>query len=320
RIVLIGGVPFPAINIIYSLLEKNSSDQVLVLNDNLDNFPFELKENPRVTLWQGTAQDRILIKNLLSNAQVLINMSAADNLACITETDKIENYILSLSNIFEFGKKSNLQRIIHISSSRVYGNRADSPVTEEHSAKPTDLKGLMDSLGENLMYYYSRKYSFPIVILRTFNIYGPSQSLENTVPSLITSALANQPLQLWEDGEQTENLLFVEDFIEALQKILKEKFDSLKGEIINIGNLGVIPVKEIASIILSKLNKPQSLITYDKNNKRDFFELTASIMKAKILLSWSPKTEIEEGLEKTVDWYIKNRDWWDTEPQKTENR
>ncbi|MCK4905896.1 NAD-dependent epimerase/dehydratase family protein [bacterium] len=312
RIVLIGGVPFPAINIIYSLLEKNSSDQVLVLNNNLDNFPFELKENPRVTLWQGTTQDRILIKNLLSNAQVLINMSEADNPACVTETDKIENYILSLSNIFEFSKESNLQRIIHISSSRVYGDRADSPVTEEHPAKPTDLKGLMDTVGENLMYYHSRKYSFPIVILRTFNIYGPSQSLENTVPSLITSALANQPLQLWEDGEQTENLLFVEDFIEALQKILKEKFDSLKGEIINIGNLGVIPIKEVASIILSKLNKPQSLITYEKNNKQDFFELTASIMKAKILLSWSPKTEIEEGLEKTVDWYIKNRDWWDT--------
>lgn len=313
RIVLIGGVPFPAINIIYSLLEKNSSDQVLVLNNNLDNFPFELKENPRVTFWQGTAQDRILIKNLLSNAQVLINMSETNNPACITETDKIENYILSLSNIFEFGKESNLQRIIHISSSRVYGDGADSPVTEEHPAKPTDLKGLMNSLGENLMYYYSRKYSLPIVILRTFNIYGPSQSLENTVPSLITSALANQPLQLWEDGEQTENLLFVEDFIEALQKILKEKIDSLKGEIINIGNLGVIPIKEVASIILSKLNKPQSLITYEKNNKQDFFELTASIMKAKILLSWSPKTEIEEGLEKTVDWYIKNRDWWDTE-------
>ena len=91
----------------------------------------------RVTLWQGTAKDKILLKNLLSNAQVLINM---------VEATSIEDYILSVSNIFEFGKDSNLERIIHISSSRVYGDIEDSPVTEEHPTKPTDFKGVMDTL------------------------------------------------------------------------------------------------------------------------------------------------------------------------------
>ena len=157
-------------------------------------------------------------------------------------------------------------------------------------------------------------------MLRTFNLYGPYQPLKSTIPLLITTALKNKPLQLWEDGEQTENLLFVEDLIEVMQKILKAKFDSLKGEIINIGNLGAIPIKNIASIILSKLNKPQSLIAYEKKNMQDSFLLVPSIMKAKILLSWSPKIEIEEGLEKTINWYINNRSWWDTELQKTEDK
>lgn len=311
RIVLIGAAPFPAINIIFSILEKNISDQVLVLNNNPNDFPVELKENPRVTFWQGTAKDKILIKNLLSNAHVLINMSQAENSSGTLETDIIADYISSMSNILDFGKSSNLERIVHISSSRVYGAMADSPVTEEHPAKPTDLKGVMDTLGEKLAYYYSSKYSLPIVILRAFNLYGPYQPLENTVPLLITSALENKPLQLWEDGEQTENLLYVEDFIEALQKILKAKFDSLKGEIINIGNLGSTSVKEIANIILSQLNKPQSLISFGENNNQDSINLVPSIMKAKILLSWSPKMEIEKGLEKTIDWYIENRSLWD---------
>jgi len=298
-------------NILFALLEKNPTDQIFVLDDNLNNLPFELKRNPRITFWQGTAKDETLLKNLLSNAQVLINL---------IEADSIENYISEVSNIFEFGKDSNLERIIHISSSRVYGDREDSPVTEEYPTKPTDLKGVMDALGEKLAYYYSSKYSLPIVMLRTFNIYGPHEPLNSTIPLLITNALKNKPLQLWGDGEQTENLLFVEDLIEAIQKILKAKFDSLKGEIINIGNLGATTTKEIANIILSKLNKPQSLIAYEEKNKQDSLFLVPSIMKAKILLSWSPKVEIEEGLEQTISWYINNRNLWDTEVQKTEDR
>ncbi|MDD5454497.1 MAG: NAD-dependent epimerase/dehydratase family protein [Candidatus Ratteibacteria bacterium] len=306
RIVLIGGMPFPAVNIIHSILGKNPSDLVLVLNENPNLLPFEIKENPRVTYWQGTAKDKILIKNLLSNAQVLLNMC---------ESDSIENHIVSLSNIFEFAKDSNLQRIIHISSSRVYGSGADSPVIEEHPAKPADLKGIMDALGEQLAYYYSSRYSLPVVILRVFSLYGPYQPLGNTVPLLITSALENKSLQLWENGEQAENLLFIDDFIEALQKILKMKFDSLKGEVINIGNSDITAVKEIANIILSQLNKPQSLISYEKNQKQDSISLVPSIMKAKILFSWSPKIGIEYGLERTIDWYIKNRDLRDIELQ-----
>ena len=100
---------------------------------------------------------------------------------------------------------------------------------------------------------------------------------------------------------------------EAIQKILKVKFDSLRGEVVNIGNVGIIPIDRIANIILSKLNKPQSLITYENNNKKDSFLSVPSIMKAKILLSWTPKIKIEEGLEKTINWYIQKRDWWDTE-------
>ena len=311
RIVIIGGNHFPAINIALSVLEKNPSDQILILDNNLNKTLSEFSENPRVTLWQGTAKDKVLLKNLLSNSQVLINM---------VEETTIEDYISSVSNIFELAKDLNLEQIIQISSSKVYGYIEDSPVTEEHPTKPADLKGVMDTLGEQLAYYYSSKYSLPIIVLRIFNLYGPYQPLENTIPLLITTALENKPLQLWEDGEHTENLLFVEDFIEAVQKILKAKFDSLKGEVINIGNLGAIPIQKIANIILSKLNKPQDLIAYEKNNKQDSFLLVPSIMKAKILFSWIPKTEIEEGLEKTISWYIKNRDWWDTEPQKTEDR
>lgn len=331
RIVIIGGRYFPTVNIIFALLEKNPTDQIFVLDDNLNNFPSELKKNPQVSFWQGTANDRILLKNLLRDAQVLINLIETDSPTCLpalpdntwqaglrkqagpTEAGRIEDYISKVSNIFEFGKDSNLERIIHISSSRVYGNREDSPVTEEHPTKPEDLKGAMDSLGEKLAHYYSSKYSLPIVMLRIFNIYGPYEPLNSTIPLLITNALKNKPLQLWGDGEQTENLLFVEDLIEAIQKILKAKFDSLKGEIINIGDLGATTTKKIANVILSKLNKPQSLIAYQNKNKQDSLFLVPSIMKAKILLSWSPKVEIEEGLEKTINWYINNRNWWDTE-------
>ncbi len=313
RIVLIGGMPFQAVNIVSSILEKNSSVQILALNNNTNDFPAEIKENPQITLWQGTAKDKVLLRNLLSNAQTLINIPDIDELSANSEEEVISNSISSMSNILNFARNSGLERIIQISSSNVYGAVADSPVTEEHPAKPTDLKGVIDSLTEEMAHYYSGKYSLPIVMLRVFNLYGPYQLMGNTVSSLITSALNNAPMQLWEDGEQTENLLYVEDFMEVLQKILKSNFDSLKGESINIGNIGVIPVREIANIILSLLNKPQSLISFEKNHKQGSVNLVPSIMKAKILLSWSPKTAIEEGLEKTINWHTENRNLWSSE-------
>ncbi len=311
RIVLIGGYPFPAINIIYSFLGRNSSDQVFLLDKDLNKFPAELKENPRLTLWHGTAKDKTLVKSLLSNAQVLIDIPRTEDTSFISEAELVEGYAASMSNILEFGK--DLERIIYISSSKVYGAIADSPVSEEYACKPTNLKGVTETLGEKLAYYYSSKYSVPAVVLRTFNLYGPYQSLEHTIASLITSALRDEPLRLWQEGEQIENLLFVEDFTEALQKTLKTKIDSLRGEVINIGSLGAIAVKEISNTILSRLNKPQTLISYERNNNQCSTDLVPSIMKAKILLSWSPRIGIEKGLEKTIDWYIKNRDWWDTE-------
>ena len=303
RIVIIGGGHFPLINIIFSILEKNPSDQIFVLDNNLNNLSSELKDNHRIIFWQGTANDQTLLKNLLSNAQVLINMTGAET---------VENYISAVSNIFNCAKDSNIEQIINISSSKVYGNLDNPPFTEESPTKPTDLKGVMDTLGEQLAYYYSNKYSLPIVMLRIFNLYGPYQPINSTIPFLITTALKNKPLQLWENGEHAENLLFVEDLAEAIQKILKVKFDSLRGEVVNIGNIGIIPIDRIANIILSKLNKPQSLITYENNNKKDSFLSVPSIMKAKILLSWTPKIKIEEGLEKTINWYIQKRDWWDS--------
>jgi len=316
RIALIGGMPFPAVNIVSSILEKNPSIQVLILNNNTDDFPAEIKDNPQITLWQGTAKDKILIKNLLSNAQTLINMPGIDG-SYAAEEEIISDWVSSISNILNLARNSNLERIIHISSSNIYGAVADSPVTEEHPIKPTDLKGIVDSLAEEMAHYYSSKYSLPIVMLRLFNLYGPYQSTENTVSSLISSALNNAPMQLWEEGEQAENLLYVEDFMDALHKILKTKFDSLAGESINIGNIGVIPVREIANMILSLLNKPQSLISFEKNHKQGSINLVPSIMKAKILLSWSPKTAIEEGLEKTINWHVENRNWWNVKPQRT---
>lgn len=294
--ILIGGNSFPAVNILPSLLEKNTNNQIFVLDDNFDNLLPEYKNDPRITFWKGTAKDKTLLKNLLSNSDTLINFLNADS---------IEDYIEKTLNIFESCRDSNLERILHISSSRVYGHTENSPVTEENVTKPADLRGTLDSLGEKISCYYSNQFSLPIVILRIFNIYGPQAPSTDMVPSLITTALEDKPLKLWGNGEQTENLLFVDDLIEAVKKVLKMEPDSLKGEIINIGNLGGVTTKEIADIILSKLSKPQSLISYEQKNKPDSLFLIPSIMKAKVLLAWSPKTDIEKGLEKTIHWYAR---------------
>lgn len=305
RIVIIGGAHFPAINICLSLAQKYPKYQFFILDSTIDlgtDLKSTLTANPQISLWEGTAENKTLLKNLLSNADILINFLRAE---------EIENYIGQVSYLFEYAKASHLERIIHISSSKVYGEVEDSPVTEGHPLKPVELKGVLESFGENLAYYYSREYDLPVTVLRAFTVYGPYQPLSETIPFLITNAFTDKPLPLWEEGEWTENLLFVEDFTEAINKVLKVDFDSLRGEVINIGGLGGFTIKKIADIILTKLKKPQNLIEYRERYKQNPTSLIPSVMKAKILLSWTPKVDIEDGIQRMIDWYINNKSWWE---------
>jgi dTDP-glucose 4,6-dehydratase len=164
---------------------------------------------------------------------------------------------------------------------------------------------------DRLVYSYWATYQLPAVIVRPFNQYGPYQHLEKVIPRFITSCVLNEPLRVHGDGSAARDFTYVEDTCRALDCIVHCDVDRVKGEVINLGYGESISLAEIAPIIVRKMNKPESLITSVGDRPGQVFRHTADHSKAQRLLGWRPEVSFEEGLDRTIAWYLTNRSWWE---------
>ena len=153
-------------------------------------------------------------------------------------------------------------------------------------------------------------YDIPAVIVRPFNNYGPNQHLEKVVPRFITSALMDEPLTVHGDGESSRDWVYVEDHCRALDKVLHCPLEKIKGEVINIASGKDYKVRDIADIILKKMVKSKSLITYTDNRPGQVTRHIGSTKKAEQLLDWKAETDFLSGLDKAIKWYSENESWW----------
>ncbi|GAG17875.1 unnamed protein product, partial [marine sediment metagenome] len=150
----------------------------------------------------------------------------------------------------------------------------------------------------------------PIIIIRSFNNYGPNQYPEKMIPLFITNALEDKKLPIYGDGTFSRDWLFVEDHCKALDKVMRGDLKKLKGEVINLGTGVDTDINTIAKMILDRLGKSQSLLQFVQDRSGHVQRHVASNAKAKILLGWAPNTDLNRGLNRTVDWYVKNEEWW----------
>jgi len=151
----------------------------------------------------------------------------------------------------------------------------------------------------------------PAVIVRPFNNYGPCQHLEKAIPNFIVSALQNKPLTIHGDGDSSRDWMYVEDTCQALDKILHASRDKVIGQVINLGTGKDTRVADIGKKVLEKLGKPETLLEYIEDRPGQVSRHISSTARSKELLDWQARTDLDEGLEKTVEFYKNNRQWWE---------
>jgi len=214
-------------------------------------------------------------------------------------------------------------RFIQISTDEVYGALGDTGVfTEESSLEPNSPYAASKAAAELLCRAYHKTYDLPIIITRSSNNYGPYQFPEKLIPLMIRNALNGKPLPVYGEGKQVRDWLYVEDNCRAIDLVLQ---NGKPGEVYNIGgscekkNIDV--VRQICSILDEKLKQFPSLITHhsslneliqfiaDPRGAAHDFRYALDTSKIKEELGWKPKRDFTEGLEKTVEWYLKNQDW-----------
>lgn len=254
------------------------------------------------------------MNDLLVRSQLVVHLAAETHVArSIFDNSKFfhTDVIGTQTMMNSLLKCKNVERFLHISTSEVYGTAITEPMTEDHPLNPQSPYAGAKVGADRLVYSYWAHVDLPCVILRPFNNYGARQHLEKMTPRFITSALQGAPLTVHGDGTAKRDWLYVEDHCDAIDRALHiEDFDTIKNQVINIGTGRPVSVHEIAKIIVSKLNKPEDLITHIGERPGQVDLHVSSTEKAMRLLGWRAKTNLIEGLQKTIDWYKENEDWW----------
>jgi len=309
-------------NFVRYLLRKYPRYRIIVLDaltyaGNTENLPKidNQNRNGRFSFWYGNIRNGELVDSLVSQSEVVFHFAAEthvtrsiyDNLLFF-ETDVLGTQVVA-NAVLKYSKS--VERFVHISSSEVYGTARAPLMDEEHPLMPMSPYAGAKAGADRLVYSYWATYEIPAVIIRPFNNYGPYQHLEKVIPRFITSCILNEPLTIHGDGKSQRDWLYVGDFCRALDVVMHCDLSRVRGEIINIGVSRSTDISTLAEMILKKMKKPRSLIRYIGDRPGQVFRHTASIAKAKRLLGWNPTTELEEGLDKTIDWYRDNRKWWE---------
>lgn len=211
-------------------------------------------------------------------------------------------------NALEIARKSDAV-FLYTSSSEIYGHAEVIPTPEDYWGKvnPVGVRSCYDEskrFSEALIMSYYREYGLDVRIQRPFNVYGPrlreDGSYGRVVSRFIYQALKGEDLTVFGDGNQTRAFLYVSDWVEATKKMLFTK--GIKGEVFNIGSDKEVKIIDLAKMIISLTNS-RSKIKFLPPRPDDPPRRAADISKAKKLLNWEPKTSLEEGLKRTIEWF-----------------
>ena len=213
--------------------------------------------------------------------------------------------IFGTFNLLQIAKKKNI-RFIQISTDEVYGSIEDGSFDENSNLNPSNPYSASKASADLLTLSFFKTYKVPVNIIRSCNNYGPYQYPEKFIPLMITNAIENKKLPIYGDGLYKREWIFVIDNCEAIDIILHK---GEAGEIYNVSSEFSIPNIEIAKKILKYMGKSEDLIEFVKD--RPGHDRRYSIKCEKIKkLGWYPQTDFEKGLSFTIEWYIKNENWW----------
>ena len=317
KIIVTGGLGFIGSNLIKLLIKKNfyviNIDKVSY-SSNFYNVK-EFKNNKNYKFIKCDIGNKNRISKILSNEKP----TAIFNLAAETHVDRsidtpypfIKNNILAVYNLLEaiknYYKKNKKFKLIHISTDEVYGDIAKGRTKENYPYKPSSPYAASKASSDHLVYSYYVTYGLPIIITNCSNNYGPKQHPEKLIPKLIYNIINDRDLPIYGNGKNSREWIYVVDHCEALHKIYTK---GKKGEFYNIGSNENINNLNICSKLFKifKKNKfnTKSKIKFIKD--RPGHDQRYALNSKKIIkeLKWTKQNNINEGLNKTVVWYINN--------------
>ena len=318
-IIVTGGAGFIGSNFVFHMLQAHPDYRIVCLDKltyagNLstlepvlqqDNFRFV-----KADICDSQAVDKLFQEE---KPDIVVNFAAESHVDRSIENPGIflETNIMGTAVLMDACRKYGIQRYHQVSTDEVYGDlpldRPDLFFTEEtplHTSSPySSSKASADLL---VMAYY-RTYGLPVTISRCSNNYGPYHFPEKLIPLMIANALADKPLPVYGNGENVRDWLYVEDHCRAIDLII---YNGKVGEVYNVGGHNEKRNIDIVRIICQELGKPESLIVHVEDRKGHDRRYAIDPAKIHRELGWLPETKFEDGINKTIKWYLEHKKWW----------
>lgn len=318
-ILVTGGAGFIGSNFIRALARRHPTAHIHVLDaltyaGDTDNIPAEIFESPRFHFHYGNVCDSDVVGEIMAKVDTVIHFAAESHVGRSIHTNKqfFETDVMGTQVVSNqvLRRQRQIRRFVHISTSEVYGTAMTTPMNEEHPLNPMSPYAAAKCGADRLVYAYYRTYGLPVVIIRPFNQYGPSQHLEKCVPRFITSALEGAPLTVHGDGGAARDWTFVSDTCDALLNAIEQPLDTVIGQVINVGTGVATDVLTLAQKIVDIVGAPRSLIEHIENRPGQVDMHQSSTHRAERMLRWRATTSIDDGLAQTIEWYRANETWW----------
>lgn len=272
----------------------------------IENFKPQIREKLEIIV--GDLRDPQAVKEASKDVNIVFHLGSliAIPYSYLHPTEVVETNVLGTLNVMNAGRENKTERIVHTSTSEVYGTAIYVPIDEKHPLQGQSPYSASKIGADMIAESFYCSYDLPVVTIRPFNTYGPRQSARAVIPTLITQIIAGKDVFLG-STKPVRDFNYVSDTVEGFVKIAETS--NIEGEVINIGQGKGITIGELTDKIISLIGKEVKVI-FDamriRPTKSEVERLIACNEKAKKLIGWEPKVSLDEGLKKTIDWISEN--------------
>jgi len=300
-------------------IHKNRPDWRIIILDaltyagNIENIKDIVQDHDHAEFWQGDVNDVELMHDLASRSDYIVHFAAETHVARSLYANRIffQTDVMGTQSVCSavLKHRDRVKRLIHISTSEVYGTSLTEPMDESHPLNPTSPYAGAKAGADRTVCSYVIAYHIPAVVVRPFNQYGPHQHLEKVVPRFITNMLLGEPLSIHGNGEARRDWIYVEDTVRGILALLDAPRERVVGEVFNLGTGVSTSVLDLAAVIGELMGREPNL-DYMCERFGQVQNHISSTDKLEAVTGFRAGTSLREGLAKTIEWYDANRDWW----------
>ena len=312
RLLVAGAAGFIGSNFVRHLRRTHPDVEITVLDKltyagNLANLA-ELDGQLGYRFVHGDICDEKLVDSLAAETDAIVNFAAETHVdrSLMDPFAFVETDVRGTAVLCEAARKHGHEVFLLISTDEVYGDVRTGRSTETDPLKPRSPYSASKAGGEHIAQAYAESFGLPLLVTRGSNNYGPHQYPEKLIPVLITNAIDDRPLPLYNDGSAVRDYVFVEDHCRAIDQVLHE---APVGNVYNIGTGVETSGLQVAEAVLAIMGKPKSLIEFVADRPGHDYRYALDISRI-TALGWETQVELGEGLERTVRWYVDHPDWW----------